>query len=352
VNTINLVYLNNDYARNGALDLKQLFCVEDVTEEAIKKQGTMEQDIKTMKKLVLGAMPVCDIGLYCNKYGKDDFPCAAKEHCWKHIPEYSVFNISRIGKKAFDLYKNGITLLSDIPEDYKLSESQWFQVKSYKEGISILNKEAIESFLESFTLPLYFLDFETYQQSIPLYNGVKSYQQLPFQYSLHVVKDEKSELEHYEFLAKEGKDPRRHLAESLVRDIPVDVTSVAYNMSFEKMVLKSLAHQFPDLSDHLFNIHDNMVDLMIPFQKKWFYTNEMRGSYSIKYVLPALLPGNKELDYKQLVIQNGSMAMEIYERLHTQSPEEIKEIRKNLLAYCKLDTLAMVRIWEVLKNIC
>lgn len=347
--TISLVHINHDYIRNGELNVKELFHVSEQTEYVVENVLQIPFLVERMKALLDEKEPKKDIGEYCNKYKKENFECGAKAYCWSHIPDYSVFNISRIGKKAYDLYDQGVVNLEDVPTHYKLSENQRWQVKAYQENLSIIEKETIREFLTSFTYPLYFLDFETFQQAIPLFNQLKPYEQIPFQYSLHIVENEEVPLVHKEFLAEEGKDPRRMLAERLVSDIPKGVTSVAYNMSFEKMVLRQLAGIFPDLSEHLLDIHDGMVDLMTPFQKKWYYTNEMKGSYSIKYVLPALLPNDPTLDYKQLTVQNGSMAMNLYERLHTFTQEEIQRIRQDLLAYCHLDTLAMVKIWQVLQ---
>lgn len=351
VSTVNIVHINSKYIRNGILKVSELFKVVDVTKIVAKNLIEIPSQITKMKDLLKRNCPEQDIGIFCNKYGKDDFECPAKEYCWSHIPKYSVFNISRIGKKAFTLYQEGMINLSDIPDDYKLSDTQKFQVKAYKENVSVIEKEEIRKAMKDYNFPLYFLDFETFQQSIPLFDNVSPYQQLPFQYSLHVLEKENGELVHKEFLAKEGIDDRRKLAECLVRDIPKGVCSVAYNMSFEKKVLRDLSSIFPDLSVHLMDIHDNMVDLMLPFQKKWYYTNNMKGSYSIKYVLPALLPNEESLDYTKLNIRNGSMAMETFERLHTYDPIEIELIRKDLLEYCKLDTLAMVKIWEKLIKI-
>ncbi|SDN62993.1 DUF2779 domain-containing protein [Bacillus sp. OK048] len=351
IKSVNLVYLNKEYAREGKLDLNSLFTIADVTDETAALLPTVDKDIVTMKSIVGQRSYKYDIGNHCEKYAKDDNPCIFIDLCWSHIPSYSVFNLARIGKKKFDLYQSGILKIEDIPDEYKLTKTQQIQVTALKENKDIINKAVITEFMSQFHFPLYFLDFETFQQPIPLFKGVKPYQQIPFQYSLHILEDENSLEEHREFLATAGKDPRRDLAERLVEDIPLDVCSIVYNQKFEKMVLKNLAESFPDLADHLMNIHDNIVDLMIPFEKKWVYRNEMKGSSSIKNVLPALLPGIAELDYHKLTIQNGSMAMEVYETLHLRTPEEIETIRTDLLSYCKLDTIAMVRLWQKLAEI-
>jgi hypothetical protein len=128
---------------------------------------------------------------------------------------------------------------------------------------------------------------------------------------------------------------------------------MAYYMSFEKGRIKELAEQYPDLSAHLMSLHDNMIDLALPLQSGAYYCRAMKGSYSIKSVLPALCPGDPELDYHALnLIHNGSEAMEAFASLPDKQPEEIAEIRAALLAYCRLDTLAMVKVLEKLYEIC
>ena len=187
---------------------------------------------------------------------------------------------------------------------------------------------------------------------IPLYDNISPYEKIPFQYSLHYLITKEGELKHKDFLAIPNTDPRRLLAERLVKDIPKDVCVLAYNMMFEKMVIRMLASLYPDLSMHLMNIHDNMKDLMIPFKNRKYYTKEMRGSYSIKYVLPALFPDDDELNYHNLdMIHNGSEAMNAYVNISKLSKEEQEQVRNNLLKYCELDTYAMVKIWEKLKEI-
>ena len=206
--------------------------------------------------------------------------------------------------------------------------------------------------MDTLTYPLYFLDFETYQEAIPSFDGIRPFMQIPFQYSLHYIDSMDGELKHKEFLAEAGIDPRRSLAEALVRDIPKDVCSLAYNMAFERTVIKNLAELYPDLSDHLLNIRNNMKDLMVPFHNRDYYVKEMHGSYSIKAVLPSLFPGDPELDYHNLpVVHKGDEASNAYATLSNYSEEEQDTIRKGLLVYCQLDTYAMVKIWEKFKEI-
>ena len=351
VNSLHVTYMNKDYVRKGPISYRDLVMVSDVTDSVADKQRPLMREMDEMMEVLQASSYDCSIGNHCSKYGKEELVCPAKSHCWSSVPEYSVFNIARISNKALELYQDGIIRLEDVTDDIKLTANQRAQVEMYKNREVKVDAPSIREFLSDFTYPLYFLDFETYQSVIPLYDNVSPYQQLPFQYSLHMLSSSDTQLEHKEFLAKEGTDARRLLAERLVQNIPADVNVVAYNMSFEKRVISELATQFPDLADHLLAIHDNMLDIMIPFQKKWYQSYLMKGKYSIKHVLPALFPGDPELDYKTVDIQNGTMAMDAFAHLHTYPPEKIQELRKALLAYCKLDTLAMVKIWEKLSKL-
>ena len=336
-----IVHLDTSYVRQGELDLCSLFFIADVTEPVLAKQDFLRAELTAMRQEIKTGMPDRDIGVQCN----DPYPCDFIGHCWQHIPEYSIFNLARLKQeKKFDLYSRGIVRLEDIPEDYPLSVSQRIQVECARDNSELIRRDAIRVFLTELWFPLYFLDFETFQQPVPLFDGVRPYQQIPFQYSLHTLAGPDGDLDHQEFLAPAGRDPRRELAERLVVDIPGPGCVLAYNQVFEKGVIRRLAEAYPDLREKLLAIHDNIRDLMAPFLKKDFYLPQMRGSYSIKYVLPALVP---ELSYQGLAIADGDQAMNAYATLHLLKDErEIEEKRRALLEYCRMDTLAMVRIWE------
>ena len=190
------------------------------------------------------------------------------------------------------------------------------------------------------------------QLAIPEYDGTKVYQQITFQYSLHVIEKEGGELIHKEHLGISGTDPRRALAEQLCKDIPINVCTLAYNKAFECTRIKELAEWFPDLSEHLLNIMDNIQDLLNPFSAGYYYLPSMGGSFSIKRVLPSLFPNDPSLDYHNLdsKVQNGSDAMNIFPKIQFMEPDEQMAARTALLNYCCLDTLAMVRVWEKLQE--
>jgi hypothetical protein len=349
VTKVSLMHINREYVRQGNLDIQQLFTLEDCTTKVCSMKDEVQENSASFKAVLSQETePGCDIGLHCN----DPYECTFKGHCWKHIGEYSVFNIARMNwVKKFDLYYRGIISFADIlKSDTKLNEKMRRQLEAEVNGTGpFINHSKIEDFLNQLSFPLYFLDFETFQQAIPGYDGLRPYMHIPFQYSLHYMDKRGGTLQHCEFLAKEGTDPRRSLAECLCKDIPSSVCVLAYNSSFEKRVIKSLGELYPDLQEHLMGIHKNIKDLMKPFQGHDYYCREFYGSYSIKYVLPALYPNDPELDYHSLgEIQNGSDAMNAFPDLSSKTPEEIEKIRKALLSYCRLDTLAMVKICEFL----
>lgn len=347
------LHINTDYVREGDLDLKQLFTLADCTGKVFAMQGAIYENLRYISDYVDGAGN-CEPDRTIGKNCEQPYLCAFLKHCAGELPEHNVFGIAGLRKdKKYELYNSGIVSFEDVLQSgTKLSKNQLLQVESScYHNPDYIDAKKIKECISDFTFPLYHLDFETTQFAIPPFDGLTPFEQLPFQYSLHIERDGVSEPEHREFLAEEGTDPRRALAESLCRDIPANVRVLAYNMSFEKEVIKRLAGQFPDLSEHLTAIYDNLRDLMTPFSKKYYYTEKMQGSYSIKYVLPALCPGDPELDYKGLdEIHKGNEASEAFANLANKTPEEIERNRRNLLAYCRLDTLAMVKVLRKLRQ--
>ena len=349
IKTVSLMHLNNQYVREGELDLQQLFTVEDCTEEVFAMLGDVDEMIPYLKDYASrDDEPEFDIGAQC----KNPYECGYRGWCWRHVPKPSVFDLNRMPiKKALGYYEDGIESLEDVSESgIRLNNRQSVQVQAEAQGLrEIVNTDAVSRFLDDLSFPLYFLDFETFQPAIPLFDGTKPYQQIPTQYSLHVLRSPDTELEHFEFLAEAGADPRRAVAEHLVDDVPPGVCALAYNMGFEKGRISELANAFPDLADWLLAINEGMRDLIVPFRSGDYYVRAMGGSNSIKAVLPALFPDDPELDYHSLEgVHNGSEAMNAFEAMAHMSADEVSETREQLLRYCELDTFAMVKIWQKL----
>ena len=384
-----LVCLNSGYVRHGALDVKQLFVVSDMKEmvenEYLKVQARIGQAMKVINS---EQEPDMDLSECCMK----PYKCAFWDYCKQkhHVPTPSVFDVygglGRGGftfKKKLDCYHQGLIAFEDL-RSTDIGPIQNMQIEAALTGGEFINSEGIRKFLNKLSYPLYFLDFETMQDAVPQYDGAKVYAQITFQYSLHIKQNETAPYEHREFLASsDGSDPRRALAEQLCKDIPKDVCTLAYNKMFECGRIRELAALYPDLSDHLLNIADNIKDLIDPFRAGDYYVPAMGGSFSIKSVLPALFPDDPGLDYHNLDerCQNGGDAMTIFPRLQQMEQslpkqgvqnqdgqlvmadslmplpeqirirEEIAASRKALLDYCKLDTWAMVKVWQKLKEV-
>ena len=347
-----VVHIDSSYVRGEELEVEKLFCVVDVTVEAEELQEQIPQRLSEWEAYLSDPQnePDIDIGSHCNK----PYECDAKAYCWKvqrNIPDYSIFNIFNLGsKKQVALYEQGIVNIDNIPEEFEMTVKQAQAVANYKAQTTQIDKEAIGRFVDTLTYPIYHLDFETFQQAIPEWQGISPFEQIPFQYSLHIEHAD-GRLEHHEFLAPDGVDPREILARKLCEDIPTDITVLTYNMSFEKGVIKRLASSYEELRLHLLAIHDNIKDLMIPFQQKYYVTTSMKGSYSIKYVLPALVPKMAEAYQELDGVQNGSEAMSAFAHMSKLNSVEKEKMREALLAYCKLDTLAMVRVLNKLKEV-
>ena len=220
--------------------------------------------------------PVKDIDMCC----EEPYKCAYYDYCSRHLPSPSVFDINRLKKaKKYEYYHNGIVSFEDVfMKAPKLSDKQWIQIDAEYKNLpphivvqECIDKLGIKSCLEQYTYPIYYLDFETYQQPVPMFDDSRPYQQIPFQYSLHIQYEKGGELEHREFLGDPTKDPRRALCEQMCHDIPKDACVLVYNESFEKTRIREMAADLPDLAEDLMRIHDSIKDLMLPFQKKYFY---------------------------------------------------------------------------------
>ena len=351
VTKCSVVIINNKYERHGQLELDKLFLINNITEDVKDRQQLVKDTIDGINTYMESETESPEeLEEHCFK----PYPCPFFKYCSKFLPTPNVFDITIApGVTGLEFYKKGYRSFEDLL-NAKLTEKQRQRIEfELYDKDDYIDKEHIKEFLDSLTYPLYFLDFETYRMPIPLYDEVKPYEQIPFQYSLHYYEEENGELKHDEFLAPGGEDPRRLLAERLIKDIPKNVCVLAYNMSFEKMVIKRLGLLYPDLKEHLMNIHSHIKDLNVPFERREYYTKNMHGSDSIKQVLPALFPDDEELNYHNLEqIHNGGEASNSYSTIMSLPKEEQERVRKNLLKYCGLDTYAMVKILQKLKEKC
>ena len=279
VKKVSIVYINNQYVRHGKLELDKLFNIEDITEISISKQEEIKEKINQINEYMNrhdeSNEPKELIGMQCMKpYG-----CEYWEYCTKELPKPNVFDIKggmHTDKKFEKFYEGKVSFedlqYEDLNETYL--EQIDFEINNREPKIEV---EPIRELIDSLKYPLYFIDFETFQLAVPEYYGTKPYQQLPFQYSLHIIEEKGAELQHKEFLAEiDDKNFLRHFAENMIKDIPKDGSVIVYNQGFEHSRINELAELFPDLKDELLRINNNMVDFLQPFKKRQFYMKEMQ----------------------------------------------------------------------------
>jgi hypothetical protein len=339
-----LVHINNEYVRHGDIAIAELFAVEELTDEVQESEAFIGNELLTIRSMLQGPCPDIDIGAHCTS----PYDCDFIDHCWQHIPENSVFDLRGKGIDKFEYYTSDIIRFQDLHLG-TLNLKQRMQVEAELNDTETIDYKGIAEFLDTLHYPQYFLDFETFMPAIPRFEGTRPYQNIPFQYSLHVLDHDGADLKHHEFLAEAGRDPRERIARDLSTLIPDNACVITYNSSFEKGRIKELAEQFPRYAEKLMQIQDSIVDLMVPFRQRLYYKKEMKGSYSIKYVLPALVP---DLGYEGMVISGGSDAMNVYAGLYlVEDTKEVEKIREDLRAYCRMDTLGMVRILDKLREV-
>ncbi|MBQ9473254.1 MAG: DUF2779 domain-containing protein [Bacteroidales bacterium] len=346
----NLVRLDSRYIRGEELDIHGLFHIKDMATLVEEEYAKLATNIPLAKRVLQSKVePAADIDAHCNA----PYACAFFKHCLGDVPQPNVFDLYRMNfDKKCALYREGKVDFESLRGE-SLTDMQQLQVESYLSNRPLVDADAIQQYLSQLSYPLYFLDFETYQTAVPQLLGTTPYQQIPFQYSLHYIEHEGGEIKHKEFLGESGTDPRRALAEQICKDIPMGVCTTAYNKGFECGRLQELAEAYPDLANHLNDIADHIVDLIDPFRQKMLYLPEMNGSFSIKRVLPSLFPGDPELDYNNLTgcVHHGGEAMDIFPRIKDMPPAEAAHARESLLRYCELDTWAMVKVWQKLKEV-
>lgn len=354
LNEIFIVTLNTRYAKDKSIDPIKFFNINPVTQIVEENQTEVKKKIIDLKAVLRNPEePILKIGPHCKK----PHSCVYIDKCWPKNREDSdsVFRLYRLNiQKKLQLYQSGVETFNDITSSESLSKIQQIQLKAHKKGKPFINKEKIKSFIEKVEYPISYFDFETFTDAVPIYDKQQPHMQMPFQYSLHIQRKESEKLSladnHFEFIADHNKDPRRSIAESMIHNLPKKGTIMAYNQSFEKKCIESLAVFCPDLSEQLLALNERFIDLIEPFRGGGYYDPEFNGSFSIKRVLPAICKENPELDYKVLDISNGGMAMNAYKdmRKNSQKNEDAEIIRSKLFEYCRLDTYAMYAIYEKL----
>ncbi len=346
---IGVVHLNKEYKKIGKINYKELFVTVDLTEEVLEAQDNVEKQMSDIKEYL--SMPE-EKGCECLYRGRNAH-CTTFAYSNPDVPEYSVHDINRIGgskKLLYDWIDRGIYAIKDIDKPEALTGAKKFQYDAYMLGKPLIDPIAIKSELDSLEFPLYFFDYEGFVSAIPMFDGFGAYEQIPFQYSLHIMQEDGS-IEHREFLITNPEgDITRPLVERIKEDVSVKGAVIAWYSSYEKQRNSKLAELHPDYANFLEEINEKMFDIMTIFSKNYYVDPAFKGSSSIKKVLPVIVP---ELTYKNLSISKGDQASERWEKMISKDTPESKkkQIEKDLLEYCKLDTWAMVEIYRFLRKI-
>jgi len=341
-----VMLIDRTYVRHGAVDAAKLFVRKDVTADADALIPEIGPRLARMIEVIgLKKYPLVNIGPHCSSpYG-----CPMHEICWDFLPSRNVLGIARIGAKGWELLGKGIVEAADIPRDFRLSELQAIQVDAARKGKPRVVREEIAEFLSQLEYPLWFLDFETFGTAIPLFDESSPFENIPFQFSLHVVRKKGGKPEHRGFLAEGKHDPRPALIDSLTGLIGAKGSVIAYHASFEKAVIRKLSEHFPRLGKFRDSIEERLVDLEDPFKSLAWYHPDQEGSSSIKAVLPALTGRTYEgLD----IAEGGTASREFLRVTHGDVPQaEREKTRRQLEEYCALDTSGMITILDALERI-
>ena len=341
-----LMHINRDYVRNGGLDPAKLLIAKDVTEKVDAAFETVVAEFGRLKGIATeDTCPAVSIGSHCSS----PYPCPLKEQCWNFLPEHPVTDLYYSKKKAFGLLLGGTESIADLGESHGLNAKQQIQVEAVRSGEPHIDSPALGDYLSKLEHPVSYLDFETFRSAVPRLDGTRPYQQIPFQYSLHIVDETGSDPHHLGFLAEDDSDRRSEFLEQLVRELPASGSIVVYNASFELGRLRECCDLLPEYREWLAGVEKRIVDLLQPFRSFDYYHPDQHGSASIKAVLPALTGEG----YNHLAIQDGDTASLAFlaSSMPPVSAEDRNRVRNDLENYCMLDTLGMVHITEKLARI-
>jgi len=341
VTRANLILVNNQYVRQGTIEPRKLLKVEDVTAEAEGRMAGLDDRIQmALKVLRSKAEPEVRILKQCS----NPYDCPFIPYCWEKVPTPSIYDAGLSEKKLNALLDEGIIHMKDVPEGMITASKKKFY-QAVKTGKPQIDKKALKKWLEKLEYPLHFLDYETHNPAIPLFDGTRPYEQVPFQYSLHVIPKRGAKVIHYEHLETEKVDPVPALVSALSKQIGPRGSVIAWNMGFESSRNAEMAERLPKAAPFLKSVNRRMVDLMVPVRSGAYVHPGFVGSASIKAVLPILAP---ELSYEGLSGAYSDWPILIG---GTLAPDEKKAMAKRMLDYCGLDTFEMVKILNEVKKI-
>jgi len=354
INKTYIIRLNNEYVRGGEIDLHDLFTREDFSEKVLKIKDDVAVEMENAYKLLSDSKePFGECK--CILRGKSS-QCTTFKYSNPNVPEYSVHQISKIGlskRKLEYLVDNDILDIKDVPEDtegvFELSENQRNQVRAVQTGKTKIDHVGIHDFLSGIQYPISFLDYETFAAAVPRFGGYSPFNQIPFQFSLHILEKDSDKLKHEEFLFTEKTNPDEHFIKAMQKYIPKSGSIIVWHKSFEMGKNVELGKRNPEYAKYLDDINFRIIDLEEPFKQQMLVHPDFKGKTSIKYVLPALT----KTSYKDMNIKEGGSASDTWNKIVTDQYGDMEQKQKirDLLDYCKLDTKAMYDIWKYLEDL-
>lgn len=339
-----VMHVNKGYTRRGDVKADQLLTLTEVTDDikpiAPEVPAEVKRQLSVMSKT---RAPDADLGPQCDG-------CVLHDDCWAFLPEHHVFSLYYGKKKAYSLMNQGILAIRDIPENYPLTPKQRIQIDCEKTGKPHIEPRKIQTFLNKLKFPLFLLDFETFMTAIPQYDELSPYENVPFQYSLHVIESPERQPKHISYLSDGKTDPRPVILDRLKRELGRKGSIIAFNAPFELSVMKSCADRFPGYEAWLESIRPRFVDLLKPFRDFHYYHPNQNGSASLKDVLPAIAGKS----YAGLDIADGQTASLRFREMAFGDATSAKKkmIRKALEKYCNQDTEGMIEIIRALESLC
>lgn len=340
-----IIHPNSNYTRGKDLELEKFFTITNVTNRVDEYEKEIRKSIRKMKWIArfrrMEKVPACTKPKTCNFL----------DYCHPDLPEYSIFDINRItDKKKLDLLTKGIIRIQDIPDDYPLSKKQKHQVQITKSGNEYIDQNKLREEFAKLEYPLYYLDYESLSSAIPQFAKFRPYDHIVFQYSLHIQNEPNGKVIHKEFIHDKFEDPNSHFLKAMQNDIGDKGSVIVWHRSFEEIRNKEMAKRNSDFKEFLENVNSRIFDLEEIFKQGMYMHPDIKGRSSIKAVLPIIAPG---LNYTELEISEGATAsIEWFKMTYKDRAIEEKKgkIMQNLLDYCELDTLAMVKILNFLQN--
>lgn len=346
ISKCSVAHVNNKYVRKGGIDPGEFFIIEDVTGVANGVAIGQDDIIAAMIDVMASSdCPPLNLSPKC----RDPRDCPLFDDCHSSLPDHNVLTLYYGKQAGYALLSQGVECIEDIPDGFKLTGSQKIQKECVLTNTPYIDRGAVRAFLGNLRYPIAYFDFETINPAVPLYDGMRPYQKIPFQFSLVVIPAKGAEPHQFSFLARSSDDPRPALLTEMKRRIPDQGSIVVYNKGFEGPILKQLGESFPGYREWLESLVPRLEDLWEPFKKFQYYHPEQRGSASIKHVLPALT----RQGYEKLEIADGETASVLYWNVTYKpaSKAERQKVYADLETYCGLDTEGMRLIVDRLRSL-